>query len=256
MPPYLPHRLRVRRAAALAAACLALALAGCGGADAPRTAAPDTAAARSDTAAARSDTAAADRAAVTVLVLGNSIAAGYGLPRADEQAFPARLQQRAAAKGWGDVTVVNAGLSGETTAGGLRRLDWLLRRPIDALVVELGGNDGLRGVPPSETRSNLAAIIDMARAQHPGLPVVLVRVPLPPNLGPEYVERFRAIFPAVAKARDAALVSLSLDEATAEDDLLQADGIHPTPEGQRLVARAVWARLEPILSQLREEKTS
>jgi acyl-CoA thioesterase-1 len=262
MPPYLPRRPRVRRAPAcarraLAVACLALALAGCG---APDDDARSADASPADTTAAAAQPAAADSAAdsatVTVLVLGNSIAAGFGLPRPDAQAFPARLQQRADAKGWRDVTVVNAGLSGETTAGGLRRLDWLLRRPIDVLVVELGGNDGLRGVPPSETRANLAAIIDAARARYPDVRVLLVQVPLPPNLGPQYIDAFRAAFPAVAEAHGATLVPFALDDVTAASDLLQDDGIHPTAKGQRRVAETVWARLEPILSQLREEEAS
>jgi acyl-CoA thioesterase-1 len=223
-------------------------------ADGTETPRPDSLARAGTSAGSATRPPAADSAHVTVLVLGNSIAAGYGLPEPSRQAFPARMQQTVDSLGWSNVRIVNAGLSGDTTAGGLRRLDWLLRRPIDILVIELGGNDGLRGVDPEATRANLAAMIETARARYPDVRVVLVQVPLPPNLGPDYVQRFDGVFPAVAQATDARLVPFVLDDVTRASSLLQDDGIHPTAAGHRLVARTVWDALRPLVAEVRAEE--
>ena len=185
---------------------------------------------------------------LTILVLGNSITAGYGLT--EEEAFPALLQNKIDSLGW-QMNVVNAGLSGETTAGGLRRLDWLLRRPADVLVVELGGNDGLRGTPLDATRRNLAAIIDTARAQRPGVRILLAGMQIPPNLGAQYARQFRALYPALAEEKNVELVPFLLEGVGGRPDLNQPDGIHPTAEGQRIVAENVWAELKPMLRALR-----
>jgi acyl-CoA thioesterase-1 len=169
---------------------------------------------------------------------------------APEEAFPARLQQRVDSLGW-NVNIINGGVSGETTAGGLRRLDWLLRQSIDVLIVELGGNDGLRGTDLSATRENLQAIIDKARAEHPDVRILLAGMQLPPNLGPDYTQRFRALYPELAKANDVGLIPFLLEGVGGVDSLMQSDGIHPTAEGQRIVANNVWETLKPVLQSLR-----
>jgi len=186
-----------------------------------------------------------------VLVLGNSIAAGQGVP--SNAAFPARLQQKVDSLGW-NVTVQNAGVSGETTAGGLRRIDWLLEEDIDVLVLELGGNDGLRGVDPAETQKNLTAIIDTTLTAHPDAQVLLTAMRIPRNLGAEYVERFRQVFPMVAdQYEQTSLVQFDKRLQAGADSLIQDDGIHPTAAGHRLVARDVWRELRPLLETMRAE---
>jgi acyl-CoA thioesterase-1 len=142
---------------------------------------------------------------------------------------------------------VNAGVSGETSAGALRRIDWLLREPAAALVVETGANDGLRGQEPETTRANLQGILDRARRQSPAPKLVLAGMMAPPNLGPDYTRRFRAVFPEVAKANGAALVPFLLEGVAGIPRLNQADGIHPTAEGQKIVAENVWRVLGPLL---------
>ncbi len=189
----------------------------------------------------------------TVLVLGNSIAAGYGL--APGQSFPALLQQKVDALGW-SVKIINAGVSGSTTAGGLQRLDWHLRQHIDVLLIELGGNDGLRGLPVEITKQNLQAIIDDARAAYPDVRIVLAGMRIPPNMGEAYAERFRAIYPALAEANDIALVPLLLEGVAGQPALNQPDGIHPTAEGQRLVAENVWTVLRPVLAAVRQAENA
>lgn len=180
----------------------------------------------------------------TVLVLGDSLAAGYGVDPGE--AFPALLQRRADAAGL-SFAIVNAGLSGETTAGGLRRLDWLLRRPADVLVLELGGNDGLRGLSLAQTRSNLVAIIRKTRDKNPAAQVVVAGMQVPTNMGADYANGFRAIFPEVAQTQHAALVPFLLAGVGGVPELNQADQIHPTPRGHELVASNVWVVLEPVL---------
>ena len=195
------------------------------------------------------DTTAGD--GLRVLVLGNSIAAGLGV--SSEAAFPARLQQRVDSLGW-NVTIQNAGVSGETTAGGLRRIEWLLQEEVDVLVLELGGNDGLRGVDPAETQKNLTGIIDTTFAAHPDARVLLTAMRIPRNLGTEYVERFRQVFPTVAD-QYAPVTLVQFDERlqAGADSLIQDDGIHPTAAGHRLVARDVWTKLRPLLEEMRAE---
>ena len=180
-----------------------------------------------------------------VVVLGNSIAAGYGLPSPD-LAFPALLQAKVDSAGL-PFTVENAGVSGETTAGGLARLDWLLERPVAVLVVELGGNDGLRGIDPASTQQNLAEIVRRTKARYPDARVVLAGMQVPPNLGGAYVERFRAVFGAVAAETGADLIPFVLEGVGGVPRLNQRDRIHPTAEGQRIVAATVWRTLGPIL---------
>jgi len=209
-------------------------------------AAADTSTTTSRTAPS-ADTTAGD--GLRVLVLGNSIAAGLGV--SSQAAFPARLQQRVDSLGW-NVTVQNAGVSGETTAGGLRRIEWLLSQEVDVLLLELGGNDGLRGVPPSDTEANLTGIIDTTLAVYPEARVLLTAMRIPKNLGADYTERFRQVYPAVADQYDrVALVQFNRRLQAGADSLMQDDGIHPTAAGHRLVARDVWAKLRPLLEEMR-----
>ena len=183
-----------------------------------------------------------------ILFFGDSLTAGYGLDR--EQAFPALVQARIDSLGW-NFEVFNAGLSGETSAGGLRRIDWLLRRPIDVFVLELGANDGLRGIDLQDTRSNLQQIIDRVKAKDPATALVIAGMQMPPNLGPEYTEEFAGLFPGLAEENGAALIPFLLEGVADQPELNLPDGNHPTVAGHRLVAETVWATLGPVLERLR-----
>jgi acyl-CoA thioesterase-1 len=185
----------------------------------------------------------ADTGAV-ILFVGTSLTAGYGLGA--EHAYPAVIQH------WIDSTglryrVRNAGISGETSAGGLRRIEWALQAPVAVLVLELGANDGLRGIEPEHMRANLDSIIRVTRARHPETAVVIAGMQAPPNLGARYTSAFRRVFSDLAEEYDAALVPFLLEGVAAVDSLNQADGIHPTVAGQRIVAANVWRVLEPVL---------
>lgn len=190
--------------------------------------------------------AAASVARRTVLILGDSLAAGYGLE--SEQSFPALLQSKVDRAGL-PYTVVNAGVSGDTTAGGVRRIDWLLRRPVHVLVIELGGNDGLRGIQPSETRTNLQMIIVKARDKYPLIRIVLAGMQMPPNMGAAFTGAFQRIYPDLAREHRAALVPFLLEGVGGVETLNQADRIHPTAEGQQILAANVWKVLEPVLRE-------
>ena len=182
----------------------------------------------------------------TLVFFGDSLTAGYGLAEPAEQAFPALIQKKidAAHLPW---RVVSAGLSGETTSGGLRRIDWVLRQPIDAIVLELGGNDGLRGIEPAVSRSNLQGIIDRIRAKNPATTIVLAGMIMPPSLGADYVHDFAAMYPALAEQNHLALVPFLLEGVGGDSDLNQRDGIHPTAAGHAMVAENVWKVLKPLL---------
>lgn len=182
-----------------------------------------------------------------VLFFGDSVTAGYGLDPA--LAFPALLQERISARGWA-YRVVNAGVSGETTSGGLRRIDWLLQQEVAVLVLELGANDALRGTDLALTAENLQAIIDRARARYPEVEIVVAGMQVPPNLGADYAEAFAAVFPELAAANNTHLVPFLLDGVGGVPELNLADGIHPNAQGHRRVADNVWAVLGPILEQL------
>jgi acyl-CoA thioesterase I len=185
-------------------------------------------------------------AAKVVLFLGDSITAGYGLETS--QAYPALIEERIEAKGW-PLKVINAGQSGDTSAGGLSRLDWLLRNPVSVLVLELGGNDGLRGLPPEVTQKNLQAIIDRTKAKYPNVKLVIAGMMVPPNMGRDYGKRFNGIFPELAKRNGAVLIPFVLEGVAGLPDLNLADGIHPTAKGHQIVAANVWKVLEPLLKQ-------
>jgi len=184
----------------------------------------------------------APRGEGVVVALGDSLTAGLGV--AADEAFPARLQARLRAEGY-DYRVVNAGVSGDTTAGGLRRVDWALRAHPDVVIVALGANDGLRGQSPPAIRANLEEIV--ARFQAAGARVLLAGMRLPPNYGAEYTKEFEALFPAVARRAKIALVPFLLDGVAADPRLNQADGIHPTAAGQQMIADRLWPHLRPLL---------
>jgi acyl-CoA thioesterase I len=177
----------------------------------------------------------------TILFFGDSITAGYGID--EQEAFPALIQQRLDSIGlqW---RAVNAGLSGETSAGGLRRIDWLLRQPVDVMVLELGGNDGLRGVSPDDTRRNLEEIIDRTRAKYPDVRIILAGMQIPPNLGPEYAAAFAGLYTDVARSKQVELIPFILEGVGGISELNLPDGIHPTAEGHKILAETVWAKLD------------
>lgn len=179
-----------------------------------------------------------------ILVLGDSLTAGYGIGK--EAAFPALIQQKLQQQDLA-YEVTNAGLSGDTSAGGLRRIEWVLRKPVDILILELGANDGLRGVQPDETYKNLQAIIDKTKAKFPDVQILVAGMQMPPNLGSQYTDAFRELFPRLAEANEAALIPFLLKDVAGRPKLNLEDGIHPTAEGHQIVAETVWTYLEPLL---------
>ena len=179
-----------------------------------------------------------------ILFFGNSITAGYGLEL--DEAFPAIVQEKLDSMGI-DYKVVNAGLSGETTAAGLNRVEWVLRTVPEIFVLELGANDGLRGVDLSETKKNLAGIIEKVRTVNPDVEVVIAGMEVPPNLGPEYTGEFRTLFAELAKEYNTHYIDFLLDGVAGNPELNQSDGIHPTPEGHQIIANTVIEALLPIL---------
>ncbi len=184
----------------------------------------------------------------TVVFLGTSLTAGLGLER-DADRWPSVLAEMADSAGR-PFRLVNAGVSGETSAGGLRRLDWILREPVDVLVLELGANDGLRGQSPEALASNLTEIVRRTRARHPRARIVLAGMEAPPNLGTAYTATFRAVFPAVADAEDVALIPFLLDGVAGVPELNQDDRIHPTAEGHRRIAANAWPTLVETLDSV------
>ena len=183
-----------------------------------------------------------------VVFLGTSLTEGYGLP-GEELAFPALIQRRINAEAL-PFRVVNAGVAGDTSAGGLARLNWVLRGPADALVVELGANDGLRGLPVSALGENLRSVVRQARELHPGIAIVLVAMEAPPNLGSNYVRGFRDTYTEVAREEGAALVPFFLDGIAGVPEMNLPDGIHPTAEGHARMADRVWETLGPLLRDI------
>ncbi len=184
-------------------------------------------------------------APANILFFGDSLTAGYGL-ETPELAFPGLLQKKIDAEKL-PFRTLNAGLSGDTSAGGLRRIDWVLRQPIAIFVLELGANDGLRGLSLSATEANLQAIIDRVRARQPDVKIVLAGMQLPPNLGEDYANGFRDLFPRLAEKNRAALIPFLLADVGGIPSLNQADGVHPTAEGQQIVAETTWKTLRPLL---------
>ncbi|HKI43695.1 MAG TPA: arylesterase [Balneolales bacterium] len=186
----------------------------------------------------------------TVLFLGDSITAGLGV--GENNAYPAIIQHKVDSLGW-NVDVINAGLSGETSAGGLRRVNWLIRqwRRIDVMVLELGANDGLRGIDPKSTKKNLQEIIDTVKAKNPGVRIILAGMQVPPNLGQQYTTEFKDIYPELAKTDHTLLIPFLLQGVGGVPSLNQGDGIHPNIKGHKIVAQNVWEVLKPVLEELR-----
>lgn len=183
-----------------------------------------------------------ERAAI--LFLGTSLTAGYGVGA--ENSFPALIQHKVDSAGL-PFRVVNAGLSGETSAGGLRRLDWSLQQPVDMLVLELGANDGLRGLQVPQMRANLDSIMSKTRARYPAVKIVIAGMEAPPNLGRAYTTAFRNTYAELARKYNAVLIPFLLDGVAGRSQFNQPDGIHPNAEGHRIVADHVWHTLEPVL---------
>ncbi|AVR46850.1 arylesterase [Christiangramia fulva] len=182
----------------------------------------------------------------TILFFGNSLTAGYGLE--EGQAFPELIQKKIDSLGL-NYEVINAGLSGETTAAGKNRLDWVLKQGVDIFVLELGANDGLRGIPLEETRKNLQDIIDKVRKKNPEVKIILAGMQIPPNMGQDYTEKFRKIFPELAEKNNVYLIPFLLKGVAGNSELNQQDGIHPTAEGDKIVAKNVWEVLKPLLKE-------
>mgnify|MGYP001445830287 CR=1 FL=1 len=181
----------------------------------------------------------------TILCFGDSLTAGYGLDDIND-AFPSLLQTRVDSLVL-DYVVVNSGLSGETTAGGKSRIKWVLNEDIDIFLLELGANDGLRGVPLTETRANLQAIIDMVLDKNPSTTIILAGMELPPNMGQDYTSEFRSIFSDLAIKNDLKFIPFILKNVGGIAELNQSDGIHPTMEGHKIVANTVWEVLETVI---------
>jgi len=182
-----------------------------------------------------------------IVFFGDSLTAGYGLDDPTAESYPALIEQQIAAAHL-PYRVVNAGLSGETSAGGLRRADWVLRQSVDIFVLALGANDGLRGIDPAVTKANLQAIIDRVRAKHPSAKIVLVGMMMPTSMGEDYTKSFAAIFPRLAETNHLPLVPFLLAGVGGNESLNQADHIHPTARGHAIVAENVWAILHPLLT--------
>jgi len=248
-----------RRGGRLAAVAASLLLAACGGGaggDVPNnttagsakvSAAPAGPGAKGG--AGNGGTAATAAAGVParVVVVGTSLTAGLGLDPSD--AYPAVLQRKADSAGYA-VRIVNAGLSGETSAGLARRMDWVLREPAAAVVIETGANDGLRGLDTDSLRANLRRIVETVRARQPDARIVLVQMEAPPNFGPSYTASFRGAFADVARETGATLTPFLLEGVAGVRSLNQGDGIHPNEEGARRAAAAIWPALAPVLDSL------
>jgi acyl-CoA thioesterase-1 len=186
-----------------------------------------------------------ETATKTILCFGDSITAGYGLDDSND-AFPAVLQQKINALSL-NYTVINSGLSGETTAGGKSRINWVMNQNINVFVLELGANDGLRGVPLSETRMNLQGIIDVVKEKSPNTKIILAGMELPPNMGPDYTTEFRTIYANLAAKNNLEFIPFILKDVGGIAELNQSDGIHPTVEGHKILANTVWEVLEPLI---------
>jgi acyl-CoA thioesterase I len=245
MELYMPFQSRPTRSKGWIALCLVAALmagcglsvVGCGGRsneEAPsQAAAPPPPASKTDDQRPK------------VVVLGDSLTAGLGV--LETQSYPHLLQQKIDAVGY-QYEVVNAGVSGDTTAGGLRRLDWSLQEDVRVLIVALGGNDGLRGLPVTEMKQNLAQIIETARAKN--ISVILAGMEAPPNYGSDYAASFRKVYRDLAQEYRLPFVPFLLDKVAGQASLNQSDGIHPNPQGAAIVADTVWNVLKPLLDQI------
>lgn len=216
----------------------ALLLVGCG--ENPEKQQPETN--ESSTTAANNDVIVSDEK--IILFYGNSLTAAYGLDT--KEGFPNRIQERLDSLGL-KYKVINSGLSGETTSGGLNRLDWVLNQPVDIFVLELGANDGLRGIPIAESMNNLQTMINKVKNKNPKTHIILAGMQIPPNMGADYSTQFRQMFPALAEKNDILLIPFLLEGVAGVPHLNLEDGIHPTAEGQKIVANNVWKILRPVV---------
>ncbi|HEY8400543.1 MAG TPA: arylesterase [Cytophagaceae bacterium] len=196
-----------------------------------------------DTIADNADT---SRHVKTIVFFGNSLTAGYGLD--PQQSFPSLIQKKIDSLGL-KYKVVNAGVSGETTAGGKSRVNWVLNQPVDIFVLELGANDGLRGLPLKETKQNLVDIIHTVKNKYPDAQIVLAGMQVPPNMGPEYAKQFSQLYQDIAREEQVHLISFLLEGVAGEPELNLDDRIHPNVEGQKIVADNVWDVLEKVLDK-------
>ena len=185
-----------------------------------------------------------DTISKTILFFGNSLTAGLGVE--PEEAFPALIDKKIDSLNL-PYTVINAGLSGETTSAGKARINWLLKQRVDIFVLELGANDGLRGIPVSETSKNLQNIVDQVKGKYPAVKLVMTGMEVPPNMGSKYASEFRIIFKQIAEKNNMLLVPFLLDKVGGVPDLNQPDGIHPNPEGHKILAENVWVVLKDVL---------
>lgn len=181
----------------------------------------------------------------TIIFFGNSLTAGYGLDD-PSYAFPSLIQKRIDSLRL-PYEVINAGVSGETSSGGNGRVDWILKQPVDIFILELGANDGLRGIPFEETAKNLQSIIDKVKTKNKDVKIILAGMLVPPNMGPDYSRAFKELFPALAKKNATPFIPFILEGVAGEEKLNQGDGIHPTEEGHRMVMENVWNVLKGIL---------
>lgn len=182
-----------------------------------------------------------------ILFYGNSITAGLGID--EPNAFPALIQEKIQKTGL-RFRSTNAGLSGETTSGGLRRLDWILKQQVDVIVIELGANDGLRGIPLDLTEKNIEAMITKCKSRNPSMTIILAAMEIPPNMGKEYTTQFRRMFRTLADRTGTPLIPFLLEGVGDQPSLNQADGIHPTAEGHKRIAETVWKVLQPLLLKI------
>lgn len=182
-----------------------------------------------------------------ILFFGNSLTAGYGLDASES--YPSLIQDKLDSLDY-NYRIINAGLSGETTASGNNRINWVLeRQPVDVFVLELGANDGLRGIDPGETKKNLKEIIDKVKSTYPEAKIILAGMMVPPSMGEAYSNRFQQIFPQVAQEKNVKLIPFLLDRVAGEPELNQADGVHPTAEGQKIMADNVWSVLKEVIEK-------
>lgn len=188
-----------------------------------------------------------------ILFYGNSLTAAYGLET--KEGFPNRIQERLDSLGL-EYKVINSGLSGETTSGGLNRLDWVLNQPVDIFVLELGANDGLRGIPITESMNNLQTMIDLVKEKNSETQIILAGMQIPPNMGADYSVQFKEMYPVLAESNDILLIPFLLEGVAGIPDLNLEDGIHPTAEGQKIVTNNVWKVLETIVTPPTEMKTT
>jgi acyl-CoA thioesterase-1 len=180
----------------------------------------------------------------TIVAFGDSLTAGFGV--SSDEAYPSRLERRLREEGYA-YRVVNAGVSGDTTAGGLRRVDWVLKARPKIVILELGANDGLRGLSPERTRDNLAQIIERLRTA--GATVILAGMRVPPNYGDDYARAFEAVFPELARRYHLPLIPFFLDGVATDPSLNQPDGLHPTADGYRVIVDRLWPRVRPLLTR-------